>query len=103
MRLSRVVRVSLAGIALAVMGCASAPPRRYVVVMPEPPADVVEVVPAQPGPEYVWIAGHHAWDGARYYWVAGHWGQTPAGFHEWVRGHWGRREGRWEWVEGHWR
>jgi hypothetical protein len=84
------------------MGCASAPPRRFVL-MPDPPADVVEVVPAQPGPEFVWIGGHYRWDGGAYAWISGHWGQAPAGYHEWVAGHWVRSEHRWLWVEGHWR
>ena len=105
MKVTRFALLSLGGVMFAAMGCYSPPPRPrpVYIVAAGPPADVVEVVPAQPGPEYVWVAGHYRWDSERYVWFAGHWAQPPAGFHEWVAGHWGRREGGWVWVEGHWR
>ena len=104
MIVTRLVRVSLCGAALAAMACTAPPSRpRPVFVVAGPPADVVEVVPAQPGPEYVWVGGHYRWGGDRYVWMGGHWAQIPPGYHEWVAGHWGRREGGWVWVEGHWR
>src|SRR3974377_2002332 len=99
MRVTRFVRLSLCSVVLAALGCASPPPRpRAVFVVAAPPADVVEVVSAQPGPEYVWVGGHYRWDDGRYIWMSGHWVQAPAGYREWVPGHWARREGGWFWI-----
>ncbi len=49
-------------------GCASAPP-------PPPPPRRVEVKPAKPGPNFVWVEGHWKWKGRRrgHVWVPGHW------------------------------
>jgi hypothetical protein len=81
------------------------PPPGVVYVRSAPPSEVVEVVPAQPSAEHVWIRGHYRWDGvaAAYVWVPGHWQQRPAGYTRWVPGHWYERNGAWYWVEGHWR
>ena len=41
---------------------------------PGPPPPVqVEKPPPSPGPQFVWIAGHWAWQGGRWVWVPGHW------------------------------
>src|SRR5580704_801276 len=40
-----------------------------VVVTVRPPAAIVETRPASPGPNYVWIAGYHRWDGHAYAWA----------------------------------
>lgn len=103
MRITRFGRLSLCTLVLAATGCLVPLPRRAVVVVGPPPAEVVETIPAQPGPDYVWIRGHYRWDGAQYVWMPGHWAQPPAGYVEWVPGHWVRREGGWFWIEGHWR
>jgi len=104
MMVTRLARLSLCGVALAAMGCVAPPPRPHAVyVVAAPPADVVEVVPAQPGPEFIWIGGHYRWDGGRYLWMTGHWAKAPEGYREWVAGHWVRREGGFLWVEGRWR
>ena len=95
------MRLALCSLVAAAMGCASAPPRRVYIMRP-PPTDVVEVVPAQPGPEYVWVRGHYRWDDGDYRWVNGHWQVAPQGFREWVPGHWINRHDQWFWVEGHW-
>lgn len=102
--LTRVGRM-LCGVALLVaVGCVIQEP---VVVRTPPPAPPpqTEVVPAQPGPAYVWVPGHWAWRGPRqgYVWVAGHYAvpQTPG--YVWVPGHWIARPGGYVWVEGHWR
>ncbi|HEY4012880.1 MAG TPA: hypothetical protein VGM06_06065 [Polyangiaceae bacterium] len=68
---------------------------------PEPPPQV-EVVPASPGPDYVWIAGFHRWDGRGYVWVRGHYDRRPRQQAQWVRAHWERRGRGHVWVEGHW-
>jgi WXXGXW repeat (2 copies) len=81
------------------------PPPAVVYVRRGPPADVVEVVPAQPSPDHVWIRGHYRWDGVAgaYVWVPGHWQLPPQGYHRWVPARWVERDGQWYFVEGHWR
>jgi hypothetical protein len=37
------------------------------------PAEVVEVVPARPSAEHVWVKGHHVFDGGRWVWRPGIW------------------------------
>jgi hypothetical protein len=82
------------------------PPRTRVVVVeqPAPPGEIVEVLPPQPGPEYIWIKGHHRWDPAvrGYVWERGHWAVPPQGYRVWVAGRWRNDGGHWFWVEGHW-
>ena len=38
-----------------------------------PPAPLVEAMPLQPGPGYVWHPGYWSLDAGRYDWVAGSW------------------------------
>jgi hypothetical protein len=82
---------------------ACAPPPRYYY-RHGPPPEVVEVVPPQPGPNFVWVRGHYRWDrdAAAYVWVPGHWSEPPQGYRVWVPGHWDQRPNGWFWVEGHW-
>ena len=58
------IRKALVGLSagLLLTGCIV---REPVVVRtpPPPPPPRAEVVVPQPGPAYVWIAGHWAWDG----------------------------------------
>lgn len=75
--------------------------RVYVAVAPPPV--VVEARTTAPGPEYIWIEGHHEWDGSRYVWVHGRWERRPRAGGEWISGHWERTRRGWYWVEGHWR
>ena len=75
-----------------------------VVAAEAPPAPIVEVIPAQPGPDFFWIGGHWHWNGG-WVWVRGHYDRHPH-FHPgggWVEGRWDRRGGSFVWVEGHWR
>lgn len=103
MRAKTLTRFAMGVLAVATIGCASSPPRRVIYVRRAPPAEIVEVIPSQPGPAYVWVRGHFRWDGDDYHWVPGHWQVVPSGYREWVPGHWAEREGQWFWVEGHWR
>jgi YXWGXW repeat-containing protein len=80
---------------------ASAAARVYVRVAP--PARVVEVRPAAPGPRYIWVEGFHRWDGHAYAWVPGRWALPPKGRAAWVPGHWAHGSRGWFFVEGHWR
>ncbi len=92
---------------LPAMGCTvySTPPAETEVVAepaPPPPPAEVEVVPASPGAEYVWIAGYHRWNGHRYVWVGGHYDRRPQREAHYVRGHWEHRGRVTVWVDGHW-
>jgi hypothetical protein len=79
-------------------------PRRTVVYVPAgPPAEVVETQTPAPGPNYVWIAGYHTWNGTAYVWTPGHWERSPAPGEVWVPGHWRHNYNGWYWVPGHWR
>jgi hypothetical protein len=92
----------LLGVAAGLASCA--PPPRRIYVRAGPPAEVVEAIPAAPGPAYVWVRGYYKWDAdARaYVWMPGHWVVPPQGYREWVPGHWADRDGGWVWIEGHW-
>jgi hypothetical protein len=88
-----------------------APPPAYgpgpeveIVANEAPPAELVETIPAAPGPNYFWIGGHWTWTG-RWTWVHGRYDRHPH-FHPgggWEAGHWDRHDGRYVWHEGHWR
>lgn len=52
------------------------------------PAPLVEVVPAAPGQDYVWIPGYWSWGINGWVWVYGNW--RPYGFYGW-------RHGRYYW------
>lgn len=74
----------------------------YVYVPTAPPPEAREVVVRSPGPGYVWIPGHHRWDGHVYVWVSGRWERPPARRGHWVSGRWHHDQHGWFWVEGHW-
>jgi YXWGXW repeat-containing protein len=75
-----------------------------VVYVPSaPPPAVREVVTVSPGTGYIWIPGHHAWQGGAYVWIGGRW-DRPSGHHaHWVSGQWRHDRRGWYWVDGHWR
>jgi hypothetical protein len=64
---------------------------------------VVRIGPPPPPVRWVWVGGHHRWDGARYVWVPGYYAHPPRAGAFWVPGHWAHRGGGYVWVEGHWR
>jgi hypothetical protein len=75
-----------------------------IVANEAPPGELVETIPAAPGPDFFWISGHWTWNG-RWTWVHGRYDRHPH-FHPgggWEAGRWDRRDGRWVWREGHWR
>ena len=80
---------------------ASAGGRVYVRV--GPPAAVVEVRTAAPGPRYVWVEGYQRWNGRAYGWVPGRWVLPPRARSAWVPGHWVHASRGWYFVDGHWR
>jgi hypothetical protein len=96
---------SLAAVALTVLlaGCVVPAPSGVVYVRRPPPPARVEVIEHSPGPEYVWIAGHHTWVAGTYVWSPGHWERRPRARARWVPGHWRHNRNGWWWEEGHWR
>jgi WXXGXW repeat (2 copies) len=101
--------------ALSVMGCyveagtqagpPPPPPPQEVVVEsepPPPPPPEQEVVPASPGPEYVWIGGYHRWDGRHYVWVRGRYDRRPHANARWNAAHWEAHGRGHVWIEGRW-
>jgi hypothetical protein len=104
------IRVTAALLAVGAVGavgaCAASPrPRRVGVeyAVRQPPAERVEVIPASPGGDFVWVKGHWGWRGNEYAWVPGHWVVPERGFREWVPGRWEHDRGGWFYVDGHWR
>ena len=77
--------------------------RAPVIVTQAPPAPVREVVPASPGPRYVWAPGYWVWSGNDWQWQGGHWTIPPRERAVWVPGHWVERRGEWVWEPGQWR
>ena len=80
---------------------ASAAARVYVRV--GPPAPIVEVRTARPGPRYVWVDGYQNWNGRAYAWVPGRWAIPPRARTAWVPGHWVHTSRGWYFVDGRWR
>ncbi len=68
-----------------------------------PPPARVEVIGTAPGPQYVWIGGHHEWRGSAYVWVGGRWAARPHRRARWVAGHWRHTREGWYWVDGRWK
>lgn len=68
-----------------------------------PPEDRSETPPAQPGAQFIWVAGHHSWDGADFQWHTGQWTVPPTGYHTWTVGRWEQSgTNNWVYVEGQW-
>ena len=86
MRYRRLLSVA----AFCVIGglAACVPPRRLgidvVYVDRAPPPRRVEVIPARPGPEFVWIEGYWAWASPEYVWTPGYWERPPRPRAHWV-------------------
>lgn len=87
-----------------VLGVASAwaAPHGRLYVSVGPPAPIVEVRVAAPGPHFVWIPGYHRWDGRAYAWVPGWWAAPPRVRAVWVPGRWVHERRGWDFVDGHW-
>lgn len=70
----------------------------------QPPPLRREVIVVSPGPSYIWVPGHNAWQGGDYVWISGSWQRPPEPrFRRWQAGHWAQVRGGWYWVEGRWR
>ena len=100
------VKVFAGLVATAALGACYANSRPRVgveYVMRGPPRERVEVIPASPGREYVWVTGHWGWRRNDYEWIAGHWVVPERGFREWVPGRWEHDRAGWFYIEGRWR
>ena len=78
-------------------------PVAELVVEQAPPAPRVEVIPAPPSPNHVWIGGVWSWRDGRHVWLAGHYVVRPHPHAVWVAARWEHRPHGWVWVEGSWR
>jgi len=70
---------------------------------PPPPPRVLAVVPASPGPEFIWVGGYWYPVGNHYKWHEGYWTRPPYAGAVWVAPrHDGERffEGYWEGERG---
>ena len=68
-----------------------------------PPPPVYERRGQPPERGYVWIDGHHRYEGDHYTWEPGRWERPPHPGGHWVAHRWVHRHGEWVMVEGHWR
>lgn len=68
------------------------------------PEDPVVVVPASPGPTYVWVDGswHYNRPTQAYVYREGYWVVPARPGKTWVAGHWVQTSRGWRYVEGHW-
>src|SRR6516162_3836950 len=99
------VKLSLAGLVIGLLVCVlsscATPPDpagtpEVVVVPSAPPPPPVEVVPAAPGPEYIWVDGYWGWHG-RWIWEPGRWAVRPHARAAWVPGRWSQGRRGWNW------
>jgi hypothetical protein len=83
----------------------STPPASTTVVVTPPPAPApqVEVIPASPGPDYIWAPGYWSWSGVVWVWTGGCWRYPVWPGHAWVGGYWSGHGHSHVWVRGHWR
>jgi hypothetical protein len=63
-----------------------------------PPPRVVAVLPAQPGPDFVWIGGYWYPVGGHYRWHEGYWSRPPYAGARWV----GPRHDGGRFYNGYW-
>ncbi|MGH7296388.1 MAG: YXWGXW repeat-containing protein [Polyangiaceae bacterium] len=112
----KLVLASLFALSVSAMGCTATvsavpppppPPVEAEVTVegepPPPPPAPPEVIPAPPGPEFVWRPGFHRWVGGRYVWEAGVYMRRPRVEARWEPAHWEARGRVHVWVSGRWR
>ncbi|HEY5219148.1 MAG TPA: hypothetical protein VIJ16_05030 [Gemmatimonadaceae bacterium] len=68
----------------------------------EPPPERVEVIPARPSNDVVWVSGRWAANGNDYTWREGSWERPESGKKEWVKGKWVHEDRGWHYMDGHW-
>jgi len=68
-----------------------------------PPADEVEVYGVAPGPDFIWVGGHHVWTGRGYTWHKGNWSKPPRAGAHWEKGTWEQTNHGWHYRDGSWK
>ena len=68
-----------------------------------PPQARIEVRPARPFANAVWIDGHWSRRHGDWVWISGHWVKMPRSGAAWMPGHWKKVPRGWKWFPGHWR
>lgn len=102
-----------ATLALGLSACTIVPPRVMIggppvaVVAPmAPPPPRIEVIPAPPARDYVWLPGYWHWEGREHRWIDGRWEPHREQEH-WVPHRWERDErsdrDQWRQTGGYWR
>ena len=102
MKVNQRILAVLCGVALSA-GTATMAGAQVVVRMGPPPPPVMEHPGRPPHRGWVWVPGHHRWDGRRYVWVRGYYARPPRPNAVWVPGRWDHRGGGYVWVDGRWR
>ncbi len=74
----------------------------YEVRTPPPPRRV-DVRPAPPFTQAVWIEGHWQYRHRNWKWIPGYWKRPPRAGTVWVPGHWKQTRRGWKRIPGHWR
>ena len=67
-----------------------------------PPPPQVEVIPAAPSPNHIWIGGYWGWRGGRHFWYPGRYELRRPGL-TWQAPVWGRYGRYWRYSPGRWR
>ncbi len=90
-------------LAASMAGCVVEPEPGTVYASFAPPAAEVDVVGVAPGPDYVWIGGHHVWRDGGYRWEHGRYEKRPRAGARWVPGQWRHHARGWYWRDGRWK
>jgi len=100
------VAFSTACAIVLVMSTAVSAQVSFGIQIAAPPPPPVYVVPAQPGPDFLWIGGYWYPEGGHYLWHAGYWSRPPYAGAVWVAprhehgqyfaGYWNGPRGRFE-------
>jgi len=69
-----------------------------ITIGPPPPPRVVRVLPARPGPEFVWVDGYWYPAGRHYRWHTGYWTRPPYAGARWI----GPRHEGGRYYNGYW-
>jgi hypothetical protein len=67
-----------------------------------PPPPQIEVIPAAPSPNHLWIAGYWGWRDGRHFWYPGRYELRRPGL-SWQAPAWGRYGRYWRYSPGRWR
>lgn len=94
-RVNPVASVLVTGLAVAAVANAA------VTVSTPPPATVEVGYYGVYRPGYVWVNGHHTWNGSMWVWSPGYY-QAHRPNHDWVQGYWEPRGSQHVWIDGYW-